>query len=209
MKIVAKIIRYVLIAAVFAVIAFLLFRIWIFNHYWRLEELVPTEAALAEFDRGDDANVLTNPVHDKLSSSAGVGDGNFAGNSLVYFPDEKELQVTIRMNDSTFEKLGTEEMPDFFLKILTNYSYEDEDPAVDTRHCVRYEDDHFWMYSYRRLVFEDVEIGAQNDLLVCIASEDGDSELVVHFREQEMEKYEFTRADKKALEAAKETSPAD
>lgn len=201
MKTVAKIIRYVLIAAVFAVIAFLLVRIWVFNHYWKLGQVTPTEAAICEYEKGEDANVLTNPVHDKLSSTNGTGDGYFAGNALVYFPEEKELQVTIRMNDSTFEKLGTEEMPDFFLKIYENFSYDDEDPVVRTRECAKYEDDHFWMYSYRRLVFEDVEIGEDNDVLVCIAGEDGDSELVVHFREQELEQYNFSRKDKKALAA--------
>ena len=201
MKVVAKVIRYILIAAVFAVIAFLLFRIWIFNHYWRLEEITPTASAIAEYGRGEDANILTNPVHDKLSSSGGVGDGYFAANDFVYFPEEKEIQVTIRMNDSTFEKLGMTETPEFFVKILTNFDYEDEDPQIETRPCVRYEDDHFWMYSYRRLVFEDVEIGPDNDVLVCISLEDGDSELVVHFREQEMEKYDFSRADRKAIEA--------
>ena len=203
MKIVARIIRYVLIAAVFAVIGFLLFRIWVFNHYWRLDDVIPTEAALAEYAKGDGANILTNPVHDKLSSTGNTGDGYYSANAMVYFPEEKELQVTIRMNDSTYERLGLDEMPVFFLKIFTNYQYEDEVHDVETRPCVRYEDDHFWMYSYRRLVFEDVEIRPDNDILVCIALEKGDSELAVHFREQELEKYEFSRADKKALEAAK------
>ena len=201
MKIVAKIIRYILIAAVFAVIAFLLFRIWIFNHYWKLEEVTPTAAAISEYEKGDGARVLTNPVHDTLSSTGGTGDGYFSADDFVYFPDEKEIQVTIRMNDSTFEKLGTEDMPDFFVKIYTNYEYDDEEPDVVTRECSRYDDDHFWMYSYRRLVFEDVEIGPDNDILVCIAGEDGDSELVVHFREQELEEYSFSRADRKVLEA--------
>ena len=59
------------------------------------------------------------------------------------------------------------------------------------------------MYTYRRLVFEDVEIGEANDLLVCISSDGtsagGVSELVVHFREQQLEPYSLSRADKKAL----------
>ena len=200
MKIVAKIVRYVLIAAVFAVIVFLIGRIWMFNHYWRLEEVIPTEAALAEYEKGDAANVLTNPVHDDLSSTGGTGDGNFAANDVVYFPEQKELQVTVRMNDSSFEKLGVSGMPEFFLKIYTNYQYDDETHDIQTRECARYEDDHFWMYSYRRLVFEDVEIGADNDVLVCISGEGGDSELVVHFREQEFERYEFSKADVKRFD---------
>ena len=53
---------------------------------------------------------------------------------------------------------------------------------------------------YREQGF-DVEIGEDNDVLVCIAGEDGDSELVVHFREQELEQYNFSRKDKKALAA--------
>ena len=203
MKIVARIIRYILIAAVFFAIGFLLFRIWVFNHYWKLEEVTPTASAIAEYDKGDGANILTNPVHDKLSSTDGTGDGYFSANAMIYFPETKELQVTIRMNDSTFEKLGISEMPDFFLKIYKNFKYDDADHDTQTRPCVRYEDDHFWMYSYRRLVFEDVEIGPDNDVLVCIAGEKSDSELAVHFREQELEKYEYSRADRKAIEAAK------
>ena len=202
MKIVGKVIKYVLIAALAAVIGFLLWRIWYFNHDSRLDTVIPTDAALAEYAKGDAANVLENPVHDKLSSTGGTGDGYFSGYGFVYFPDEKEVQVTIRMNKSTLDALGVEEMPELFLKIYNNFSYEDEDPDVTLRYCERKEDDSFLMYRYRRLVFGDVEIGPDNDLLVCMSTDGGDSELVVHFREQELEKYEFTRADKKALEAA-------
>ena len=202
MKLAAKIIKYVLIVILVCVIAFLLWRIWYFNHDTHLDAMIPTDAAKAEYALGGDAVFLTNPVHDKVSSSDGAGDGYFAAYGFVYIPAKREVQVTVRMNDSTLEKLGLDGELPFFLKIYTNFSYDDPDPDVKIRECVRYEEDHRLMYTYRRLVFEDVEIGPENDLLVCLPTDakSGASELVVHFREQELEAYSLTGADKKALE---------
>lgn len=203
MKIFAKILRYVLTFAVFAVIAFLLWRIWFLNHDATLDTVIPTEAARAEYSLGDSAVFLTNPVHDKMSSGKEGADGYFTGYGVVYIPEKKELQVTVRMNDSTSERLGLSE-PYFFLKIYEDFSYDDEDPSVQIRECVQSQEDHKLMYTYRRLVFENVEIGEKNDLLVCLSTDGttsgGVSELVVHFREQELEPYKLSRADKKALE---------
>lgn len=206
MKIFARILRYVLSAAVFAVIAFLVWRIWFLNHDSTLDTLIPTDAVRAEYARGDEARFLTNPVHDRMSSGKDGADGYFSGYGFVYLPDKKEVQITVRMNDSTLEKLGLDEVPYFFLKIYDNFSYDDENPNVQLRECARSEDDHKLMYSYRRLVFENVEIGEANDLLVCLSTDGtsagGVSELVIHFREQQLETYKLSRADKKALEAA-------
>lgn len=204
MKIFAKILRYVLSAAVFAVIAFLLWRIWFVNHDSTLDTIIPTDAVCAEYSRGDEAVFLYNPVHDRLSSGKEGADGYFSGYGFVYLPEKEEIQVTIRMNDSTLEKLSLDEVPYFFLKIYDNFSYDDENPNVQIRECTRVEEYHKLMYSYRRLVFEDVEIGETNDLLVCLSTDGtsagGVSELVIHFREQELEPYKLSRADKKAIE---------
>lgn len=204
MKIFAKILRFVLSAAVFAVIAFLLWRIWFLNHDSTLDTIIPTDAVRAEYARGDDAVFLTNPVHDRMSSGKDGADGYFSGYGFVYLPEKKEVQVTIRMNDSTLDKLSLDSVPYFFLKIYDNFSYDDENPTVQIRECARSEEDHRFMYSYRRLVFENVEIGETNDLLVCLSTDGtsagGASELVIHFREQQLEPYKLSRADKKALE---------
>ena len=203
MKVFAKVIKIVLIVSVFLVIGFLLWRIWFFDNDRRLDTMIPTDAARAEYARGGDAVFLTNPVHDKISSSNGAGDGYFAAYGFVYIPDKKEVQVTVRMNDSTMEKLGLDGVPYFFLKIYTNFNYGDDESGAKICECARYEDDHNMMYTYRRLVFEDVEIGEANDLLVCLSADGtsagGVSELVVHFREQPLEEYTLTDADKRAL----------
>ena len=204
MKIFSKVIKYLLIFSVFAVIAKQHWRIWFFNNDKHFDTIIATDAAKAEYALGDDAVFLTNPVHDTVSSHDGAGDGYFAGCGVVYIPAKTGLQVTVRMNDSTMEKLGLDEVPYFFLKKYTNFRYDDPDPEVQIIECARHEDDHRMMYSYRRLVFEGVEIGKENDILICLSddgtSAGGVSELVIHFREQEFETYDLSKADRKALE---------
>ena len=103
------------------------------------------------------------------------------------------MQVTARVNDSTLDRLGLEELPHFFLR---NYA------TGETWDCVFSEDEHSLMYGYRRMVFEGINITEDSDILLCMSSDGSDvpeSELVIHFREQKLKAYKLSGAEKKSL----------
>lgn len=200
MKIVGKILKYLLYGLVIFVFGLIFWRIWTINDESVLSCVTPTENALSAYaEKGADA-FLSHEVHDRISGTAeGAADGYFSGYAFVYIPDKKEVQVTLRVNDSTAGRLGLSELPYFYLNI-----YENAEDVRNVREPIYTEDQHRLMYNYRRLVFEDVEIGEKNDLLICV-SDTGDSsgdvsELVIHFQEQELEPYELTKNDVKSLE---------
>ena len=203
MKIVGKILKYLLYGLVIFVFGLIFWRIWTINDESVLSYITPTENALAAYaDKGEGA-FMYNEIDDRISGNAeGSADGYFSAYAFVYIPEKKEVQVTVRVNDSTKDRLGTDGTPYFYLNI-----YENAEDVRNIREPVYTEDQHRLMYTYRRLVFEDVEIGRTNDLLICI-SDTGDSssdksELVIHFQEQVLEQYELTKKDVKSLEGNK------
>lgn len=200
MKIAAKIIKTVLLAAVVAIVVFLLWRIFTFNSVSVLGDITPTENAREAYASGNPDAFMTNKIHDRISGNEEGADGYFSAFSFVYIPEAKEVQVTVRVNDSTSEKLALPSlMPYFYLKFNEN-----GDDTGEIRECSYFEDEHKLMYSYRRLVFEDVEITDITNLIICL-SDTGEtdacvSELVIHFQEQPLEKYKLSGGEKKSLE---------
>lgn len=200
MKIAGKIIKYILLSAACAVVAFLLWRIFLINSDSVLGDITPTENAKAAYASSGDEAFKTHFLPDRISGNAEEADGYFSAYSFVYMPETKEVQVTLRINDSTSERLGLGgELPYFFLKFNEN--------GEDTGEICEYayfEDEHELMYSYRRMVFENVEITPETNLIVCLSTT-GDStasisELVIHFQEQELEEYDLSKKEKKSLE---------
>lgn len=199
MKLAGKIIKYVLFGAACAVVAFLLWRIFLINSDSVLGDVTPTEnAKIAYAASGEDA-FKTHFLPDRISGNSEEADGYFSAYSFVYIPEAKEVQITLRINDSTSERLGLGgELPYFFLKFNEN----GEDTG-EIRECASFEEDHELMYSYRRLVFENVEITPEMNLIVCLSTT-GDSaasisELVIHFQEQTFEEYDLSGKEKKSL----------
>lgn len=200
MKTAGKIIKIILWVAVFAVIGFLLWRIFLINSNHVLGDITPTENARAAYAELGESAFFTNDLPDRISGNSDGADGYFSAYSFVYIPEKKEVQITLRVNDSTSEKLDLGgAMPYFYLKFNEN----GEDTG-DIRECASFEDVHELMYTYRRLVFENVEITDTTNLIVCL-SDTGNtavstSELVIHFQEQTMEQYKLSGKEKKSLE---------
>lgn len=200
MKLTAKILKTVLWVAVFLVIAFLLWRIFLINSDHYLGDVTPTDNARAAYaELGKDA-FFTNSLPDRISGNDDGADGYFSAYSFVYVPDKKEAQITLRINDSTSEKLSLPEgeLPYFYLKFNENGT-----DTGDIRHSVHTETEHHLMYSYVRLVFDRVEITDVTNLIICL-SESGDaslctSELVIHFQEQKLEPLRLSSGEKKSL----------
>jgi len=201
MKIVGKILKYLVYALIVFVFGLIFWRIWTINNESNLGEITPTANAVSAYTSSGEEAFMTNDMNDRISGTQDGADGYFSAYAFVYIPEKKELQVTVRVNESTFEKMGIGEMPYFYLNI-----YENSEDVRDIREPSYTEETEMLMYRYRRLIFEDVEIGESNDILIC-ASDSGDSsadksQLVVHFKEQILEQYELSKDEKKFLETA-------
>lgn len=199
MKLAGKIIKYVLIGAACAVVAFLIWRILLINSDYVLGNVTPTENAKAAYALSGEDAFKSHYLPDRISGNDTEADGFFSAHTFVYIPEKKEVQITLRINDSTSERLGLgKELPYFFLKFNEN----GEDTG-EVREYSSIEEEHELMYSYIRLVFEDVEITPETNLIVCLSTT-GDStasisELVIHFQEQVFEEYDLSRKEKKSL----------
>lgn len=200
MKTLGKVIKIILTVMVFAVIGFLIFRIFLMNSEGVLGDVTPTANAVAAFGSGAENAFLTNEIHDQISSNEEGGDGFFSAYAFLYLPEQKEVQVTVRMNDSTPTNAGLGDIPPyFFLKF--NENGEDTGEVRDPAYT---EEEHRLMYTYRRLVFTDVEITDITNLILCL-SDTGDSsgsvsEFVIHFQEQPLENYKLSGDDREILE---------
>lgn len=97
-------------------------------------------------------------------------DNYFFADHLIYIPEAKQLQVTLRYNDSALPKLATkygleqipEASPDLFLFTLSTLCEEidenGEKKTVTRRYdCSYLYTDEKFMYNYIKLVFDGVE----------------------------------------------------
>ncbi len=152
---------------VFAVIALLFARIFVADYYpAEMKEFVYTEKM--QQDEMLDIDKLDVYTQKLMAPYDDPKNGNFFANYMLCAPDVGVIQATVRYNSSTLPRVaefyemeaiagGPLELFDFSLLV----SYETEDPNGNyVRYAMSENEafaDEFLMYSYARLVFEDVE----------------------------------------------------
>ena len=169
--IILKAIIFILCAAVIGVLAF---RLIIFNHYPDGVTNIYFTDALTEHYVNTDGNI--GALTQELLNSRNYGyddskDGNFFAKNMIYIPETKELQVTLRYNtslaDSINKKYGIEFNPDsednFTYKLVamrasdTVSDGEELGRPIDAT-LVAEKYDSLFMYRYIKLVFEGVDL---------------------------------------------------
>lgn len=203
MKNIGKAVKFVLVFMVFAVIALFVFRIIVQSDKHRLNE-VTGNSVLADCYKngGDQITAQSHKLVDEISD-----DGYFMLYSFVYFPEAKQLQVTAQFNgksvcnyakkdhtdsDSSNELIISQDDISFTLGI-SDSSGNEIVPTVSG-------EEHFWMYTYIRLVFDDVTITDDTDLTVYMyAKSSMISSYVLHYAEQPLESYKLSKAEIKAI----------
>lgn len=173
---VGKILRWAGLAIVLLVYVLLFFRIYIKGNPKSASEFLWTPEAVAAYKlEGENFVVKTQkiesynkilgydennvPIVERVIYNDITGDGSFQISELMYVPSTKEVQVTLRFNRSSLDKLKDEyklsERPDgeiffFALDSLDGNYYTDYSYTASKR----------FTYEYRRLVFKNVDLDA-------------------------------------------------
>ncbi len=179
-----RIIWGVIFAICAACLILVLARIFLMNDNDTLAEIYPTEAAISAYEEGKE--LIT---HESFKSIA--SDGYFSANGLIYCRETGELQLTGRYNDSLFTYLDAPENTEFTWKLVDKVSgAEYEGKVVESAEK--------YIYNYRKLVFEGVEIKDDSEiyLFLCYGDkypiEDQTEGLLLHIPECKWETYELS-----------------
>lgn len=169
MKKVFRALKICIVIAIFAVIALLIGRIMLSNHYPSgMKELYASENLLSACADGGRVEVRTQAL---LYSYDDPRDTRLMANHFYYAPSVGEVQVTVRYNVSILEKVKEDfdlkEAPapsaDLFAFFLVDEKNGDLYPLSHI------ETDSYQMYQYAKLVFSGVEFREETENLCLIA----------------------------------------
>ena len=113
----------------------------------------------------------------------------------MYIPEIREVQVTVRYNDSIYEKES------LAADTVFTFGLTDSDTKAEVTGEIL-ASKKIWMYTYHRLVFRDVSISDTNDLLLQMYA--GDKAVavdVIHYKDQNvvLKPYKLSGSERKAL----------
>lgn len=190
MKLAGRIAKAIVVAFVAIFNGLFILRCCVAADQSHLDTIIPTDALRAAYTDGT-VEILTHEVVAEISS-----DGYMSCYAFTWSPEAREVQITVRYNNSVFEynNLPTDSVLSFTLI----------DSATEKEYTPSYiEEDHFWMYNYRRLVFSDIDVSEASDLVVyMLCGEAQISSDTIHYADQNVvnEPYKLSRAEKKSLE---------
>ena len=178
-----------------SVIGMLAFRFYTLNHYPAFAEgIVPTDT-LKEGYKDGSLNAITWEMPMELDE-----EGYFFVHEPIYLKDEKTFIITIRYNDSLLEELKFNGRGEEFA-MFPALSYEDTEKKLPSTYEYGYA---YGLYSYRRYVFENVDLSKYEHLYLNIHLEE-DYEvspfviLDIYDSVAPTKEYKLTERDKKAL----------
>ncbi len=143
---VKKIVKRVLVFIIFAICALLIWRVIVLSDKSKLSTLEITDS-ISQTIKSGEAKVLTSDIYQELSAS-----GYFCAYGLYYDPVSKELQITVRWNDSIYKKsssISDGAEFDFFISNETSGNKYEVFSILKS--------DKNLMYNYRKLIFTGVE----------------------------------------------------
>lgn len=184
----AKIIKTFIYVVILILCGLIIFRCCANADRSAFTELMPTPALTAALADGE-----TEVLRLEENASEIAPDGYFTAYGFRYIPEARQLQVTVRFNVSTWEYLGlpAETPMDFYL-------CQNNDHAT-FRAPDLMEEDAKSIYRYRKLVWNDVDIGDDN-WQVYMDRQDGEYSVApIRYVEQEFKPYKLSGAEKKML----------
>lgn len=185
-----RIAKIIVITILYILIALFIFRCCFATNQSTLSDLLPTDALVAASADGVIPEMLTHDIVAEISQ-----DGNIACYAFVYIPEVREVQLTVRYNDSIYERKSLE------ADTVFTFTLTDSDTKAEVTGEIL-ATKKIWMYTYHRLVFRDVSLRDTNDLLLQMYG--GDTAVavdVVHYKDQNvvLAPYKLTSAERKSL----------
>ncbi len=149
-----------------------------------LRDIMPTDAAKAAYSSGE--GILCHDTKQELSF-----DGYMRCYSLIYIPSERELQITVKTNNSVYEKLGTTAERGFVFKLYDTETKKEYTEYAGERAAEG-------RYGYYRLAFSGVEFSDKADIelvMLCPDDEERGSVIKLHEAGQEFEEYKLSKEE--------------
>ena len=156
-----KILKYVIVALLLSFMAFIAFRIMMTSDRSTLKEIVSTESAKAAYAADGDGAFLYSDIPDEMSP-----DGYFTAYEMAFCPAGRELQITVRYNDSLYEKYLPGSDPEKYYFVL-----KDKEGNVVSRATVVGEKERYF-YNHFRLAFDGVVLSEESELYLFLCSDE-------------------------------------
>ena len=160
-----RVIKSILVLFMFTLAGLLFFRFWLHGYYpAAVRELIPTEALRASYAASGVPDAKTQEIRVKYDNPR---EGLFFADHMIAVPETGSVQVAVRYNKSTLEKLAERYGDAFDPEADEPFTYrifcctgegEDGTPTGMTYTPTEYRDASFAMYRYRRLAFDGVSL---------------------------------------------------
>lgn len=162
---VVKVIKSILVLLMFTLAGLLFFRFWLHGYYpAEVRDLIPTEALRASYAASGVPDAKTQEIRVKYDDP---NEGLFFADHMLVVPETGSVQVAVRYNKSTLEKLSEEYGTTFDPEADEPFTYrifcctgegENGSLAGVTYTLTEQRDASFAMYRYRRLAFDGVSL---------------------------------------------------
>ena len=187
-----KILKFAFVAVMLVFFIFLFSRIMMTGDRTALRDVSPTEGARAAFAADGEDAFLTNTLPSDISR-----DGYFTAYALAFAPAAKELQITVRYNDSLYEKYLEGSDPETYY-----FEIRDAEGNTVSKAKVVGEKERYF-YNHLRLSFEGIEGGEELYLFLCCDSAsypaDHTEGILITHPSLEMKKLRLSSGEKEAL----------
>ncbi len=178
------------------VVGILGFRLYTLNHYPSFARgVLPTDTLKSAYANGSLSAITWEPA------SEFDPNGDFWVHQPIYFPEEKTLIITVRYNDSVLPEFKHAESGETLPLDVTLYA-----DGTERVHPLTYAYGYaYGIYSYRRYVFEGVELSNYEFLYLDVYHGEADYNVApyasvnIYAKADPTEDYKLTWADKKAL----------
>ena len=185
-----RIAKIIVISILYILIGLFIFRCCFASNQSTLNDVLPTDALTAASADGVIPEMLTHDIVTEISQ-----DGKIACYAFVYIPEIREIQLTVRYNDSIYEKES------LAADTVFTFGLTDSDTKAEVTGEIL-ATKKVWMYTYHRLVFREVSITDTNDLLLQMYA--GDKAVAVdgiHYKDQNvvLKPYNLSGNERKSI----------
>ncbi len=186
-----RILRSVFFGICALVLILMLIRIFLMSDNKALTDIYPTENARLAY--GDGSEFLSHGVYEDIAD-----DGYYSANGIIWCPETGELQITGRYNDSLFTYFDCADTVEFTWKLedkTNEKTYEGK--VVDSAEK--------YIYNYRKIIFEGVEISDESELYLFLCYEDKypvedkTKGLLIHIPGEDFKTYKLSKDEIEAL----------
>ena len=163
MRTFGKIVKYSAVVVALLFIIFLGARMAMTANRRILADIHPTANACAAYEADGKEAFLTHKLPSEISE-----DGYYTAYALSYSPATKEMQITVRYNQSLYEKYLPESDPD-------NYYYELRDSEGETvAEGKIISEKELYFYEHYRIAFEGVELLEDSELYLFLCDDESE-----------------------------------